>query len=201
MLEDYTSLSLHLTDLAPDALYTLPALQAAFLGSVEVLAVSRSDDAIGNALFFFRAVLTHDSLRPGSVAGTPAGTPAPGDQPPKWPSYAVAIRTAFAEQHVRLLTVMLSGIVEDFPNESLHTVSTLLRAMAMVWPQELATGLPLAVEAMPATSVARETRAAFLTQIGTALVSGGQQEIKTALQQLVRESRRARDRRHGFSVQ
>ncbi|KAH7104256.1 ARM repeat-containing protein [Auriculariales sp. MPI-PUGE-AT-0066] len=202
VLEDYVHLAFQLSDCAPDALYTVPGLSAAFHGAVEVLAVSKSDDAIGSALYFFRAVFYHDALRLdsalSSAPGTPAGTPGP--IPPKWPEYALAIRAAFAEQHVRLLQALLSGVVDDFPNESLHTIGTLLRAMATIWPTELAQALPVAVDAISSKSLARESKAAFLTQIGTALTSGGQQEIKSALQLLVRESRKTRDRRNGFSV-
>lgn len=153
VLEDYNSYLLQLSDYAPDVLFTLPALSAGFHAAVEVLVSTRNDDAVGNALFVLRAIVTHDSLLPSASA------------PPKWAEYSAAIRTVFAEQHPRMIKHLLIGVVEYFPHESLHTVATILRATAGVWPNELAACLPGAVEAIPPKAVAPAAKSVFMNQV------------------------------------
>ncbi|EJD55376.1 ARM repeat-containing protein [Auricularia subglabra TFB-10046 SS5] len=187
VLEDYINMMLQLSDHAPDVLFTLPGLSAGVQAAVELLGSTRSDDGLCNALFVLRAAVVHDSLRPSPGA------------PPKWAEYGAAIRAAFADQHARVLRQLLTGVVEDFPHDSLHTVATILRAMAGVWPAELAACLPAAVEAIPPKLVAPAAKTTFLNQVSTALSHGQQNEVKTALMQLVRESRKAKDRRNAFA--
>ncbi|KZW02101.1 ARM repeat-containing protein [Exidia glandulosa HHB12029] len=187
VLDDYINYLLQLSDHAPDVLFTLPGLSAGFHAAVEVLTSTRNDDAIGNALFVLRAILVHDSLRASPTA------------PPKWAGYATAIRSVFAEQHPQLIKNLLTGVVDDFPHETLHTVSVILSAMAAIWPNELAACLASSLEAMPTKAVAPAAKAMFLNQVTVALRAGDQNAVKNALMTLVRESRKTKDRRHAFS--
>lgn len=106
------------------------AFLMAFKIATEALTLIHSD-LIFCALDLIRAIMTHDALDPADSA-----------PPPKFPIYANTIRQTVSSEGLQLTGQILAGIVGDFPEESVSTVVTIFRMLAVLWPKELLAWLP-----------------------------------------------------------
>jgi len=126
-------------------------------------------------------ILTHNCLEP---------QPNP---PPKFPIFAAAISQAMEREGLNLLSILLIGIVNQFPEESVSTVVTSIRCIAALWPAQLAQWLPSALQDI--TSVPMQAKTQFMTEVTSAMSVGQLDKVKYAVLGFHRASRKARERR------
>ncbi|KAF8647942.1 hypothetical protein AX16_006474 [Volvariella volvacea WC 439] len=190
VLEDYVHMILQYIDLAPDSFFESLAFHSAFQISLSALSLIHTD-IIFAALELFRNILTHDCLQP--LNGQPP--------PPKFPVYAVAIRSVVSKEGYKLVAALLSGLVGDFPEDSTSLVVTIFRMLAAIWPTELGQWLPPVLQHLPDTTTPPQAKMQFLTDVSTAINNGQHDKVKFAILALNRASRKARERRRAAEVQ
>ncbi|KAI8980731.1 ARM repeat-containing protein [Trametes punicea] len=183
VLEDYLQMMLQMIDYAPDVFFPSPAFPIAFRVAMAALTLVHSD-IIFAALDLLRTIFTHDSL-----------TPTTQPPPPKFPIYAAAIRPVVEREGQELTGYLLSGLVGDFPEESIPMVVTIFRVLGGLWPTQLHTWLPPVVQQLPSTAVPDQVKSSFLADVNSAIQSGDFDKVKYAARSLHRASRKARERR------
>ena len=144
---------LQMIDYAPDILFPSSAFIVAFRAAMAALTLIQADIVFA-ALDFIRSVLTHDCLDP--------SLPSP---PPKFPIYASAIRPVIEQEGAALVGCLLTGIVGDFPEDTLSAVVSILRAVSQLWTSQFLSWLPLILERLPASGVPHEAKTQFLSDI------------------------------------
>lgn len=99
-------------------------------------------EVIFAALDLMRGIIAHDCL-----------DPAVRNLPPKFPIYAASIRQVFSSEGSQLTVNLVAGLVNDFPSETVSMVITIFRLLSVLWPQQLLTWLPNALNqvTMPAS--------------------------------------------------
>lgn len=137
VLEDYLHMVLELFQRRPDILLESPAFPSAIRIAVASLVLIHSE-VIFASLDIIRGIISHDALDP-SVR----------NPPPKFPSYALAIRQVLEAEGPALLLNLLHGLVHDFPEESVSMVVTIFRMMSVLMPQTFLTWFPEAVNNVP----------------------------------------------------
>ncbi|EJF66951.1 ARM repeat-containing protein [Dichomitus squalens LYAD-421 SS1] len=183
VLEDYLQMLLQMIEFTPDVFFPSPAFPIAFRVAMASLVLVHSDIVFA-ALDLLRTILTHDSL-------APTTTP----PPPKFLIYAAAIKPVVEREGAELTGYLLSGIVGDFPEESIPMVVTIFRALGSIWPHQLLAWLPPIVQALPSASVSDAVKTTFVTDINSGVQLGKYEEVKYAIRTLHRASRKARERR------
>lgn len=151
-MEDYLHLLKHLVEYCPDVLFTSPAFPIAFRATMAGLTLIQSD-VVFTALDFARSVLTHDCLNP-----TPTS-------PDNHSLYAAAIRPVIEKEGGEFTGCLLTGLTGDFPEDSTSSVITILRVIAMLWPSQLLSWLPVILQQLPSATTPDQTKTAFLADI------------------------------------
>lgn len=152
VLEDYLHFLLPLSELAPDIFFQSSAFPLAFRAAMAALTVVHSDILFAS-LDLFRYILTHDSLdnRP--------------NPPPNFPLYASAIHSVFIKEGFEFLGYLLSGLVGEFPEESIAAVVSIFRALAFFWSSQLLSWLPAALQPLSTNAAPNQVKAQFLSEI------------------------------------
>lgn len=140
---------------APDIFFENAAFPTAFRVAIAALALIHSD-IIFCALDLIRAIVTHDSL-----------DPADHSPPPKFPLYAATIRQTVSAEGPQLTGHILAGIVGDFPEESVSTVVTIFRMLAVLWSEELLVWLPQVLNQLPTTTSFVQAKQQLLEDVTT----------------------------------
>lgn len=154
VLEDYLQLLLQMTDHAPDILFESSAFPIAFEVTMAALSLIQSD-VIFAALNFLRIVMTHDCLVPHALS-----TP-----PPKFPIYASAIRLVVDKEGFKLVGLLLSGLVGDFPEETSSYTISIFRVLATLWSAELLAWCPVVLQQLPVSSVPDQAKTQFMKDL------------------------------------
>lgn len=128
---------LYLFERRPDVFLESAAFPTAFRIAVISLTLIHSD-IIFATLDLVRGIITHDSLDPSLK-----------NPPPKFPSYALAIRRVVNAEGTELTAKLLGGLVNDFPEETVSIVVTIFRMLAVLWPEQLLIWFPEAVNGIP----------------------------------------------------
>ncbi|OSC99478.1 ARM repeat-containing protein [Trametes coccinea BRFM310] len=183
VLEDYLQMLLQMIDNAPDVFFPSPAFPIAFRVAMAALTLVHSDIVFA-ALDLLRTIFTHDCL-----------TPATQPPPPKFPIYAAAIKPVVEREGQELTSLLLAGLVGDFPEESIPMVVTIFRVMGGLWPTQLHAWLPPVVQQLPSVTVPDQVKSSFLADVNSAIQSGDFDKVKYAVRTLHRASRKARERR------
>ncbi|KAI0778461.1 ARM repeat-containing protein [Trametes elegans] len=183
VLEDYLQMLLQMIEFTPDVFFPSPAFAIAFRVAMVSLTLVHSDIVFA-ALDLLRSIFTHDSLAPTSQP-----------PPPKFPIYAAAIRPVVEQEGQELTGYLLSGLVGDFPEESIPMVVTIFRVLGGLWPTQLHAWLPSVVQQLPFTAAPEQIKASFLADINSSIQSGEFEKVKYAIRNLHRASRKARERR------
>ncbi len=143
---------MQLVDHAPEILFLSPTFPIAFRAAMAGLTLIQSD-IIFIALDFVRNVLTHDCFNPAATAT------------PKYPLYANAIRVVIGKEGLELTGCLLSGLTGDFPEDSASSVITILRVIAMLWPSQLVSWLPVVLQQLPSTTTPDQNKTAFMSEV------------------------------------
>ncbi|KAH9944146.1 ARM repeat-containing protein [Epithele typhae] len=183
VMEDYLHMTLQMVEFAPDVFFPSPAFAVAFRVAMAGLTLVYTDIAYAG-IDLIRTVLAHECL-----------APATQPPPPKFPIYAQAIRPVVEQEGSTVTGYLLSGLVGDFPEESIHMVITIFRVLARLWPQQLLVWLPLATQLLPSTAAPDAVKAAFLADMTSTIQAGDTDKVKYGITSLHRASRKARDRR------
>lgn len=139
--EDYLHMLLLLFEKRPDILIESSVFSMAVRISIMSLTLTPTE-VIFAALDLLRGIIAHDCLDPNVR-----------NPPPKFPVYATAIRQVIASEGSQLTVNLVAGLVNDFPAETVSMVLTTFRLLAALWPQQLLTWLPNALNTvtMPAS--------------------------------------------------
>ena len=146
---------LQLVKFAPDVFFESAALPVAFRVAIAALSLIHSD-IIFCSLDLIRAVVTHDALDPADSA-----------PPPKFPIYANSIRQTIDAEGLQLTGHLIAGIVGDFPEESVSTVVTIFRMLAVLWSEELLVWLPEVLNQLPTAASLAPMKQQLLTDVTT----------------------------------
>lgn len=133
---------LQMLNVRPDVFFESSLFPMVVRIAVVSLTVVHSD-IIFASLDLMRSILTHDSLDP-SVVNSSTRNP-----PPKYLAYAASIRQVVNTEGPQFTSNLLAGLVNDFPEESISTVITIFRMLAVLWPQQLASWLPQVLDQLP----------------------------------------------------
>ena len=153
VMEDYLQMMLQMIEFAPDIFFPSPAFPIAFRVAMGGLSLVYSDITYA-AIDLLRSILAHECLAPSS---TPP--------PPKFPIYANAIRPVVEQEGPVLTGYLISGLVGDFPEESIHMVCTIFRVLATLWPSLLLAWLPPAVQPLLSSTAPDAAKAAFIAEM------------------------------------
>ena len=153
VMEDYLQMLLQMIEFTPDIFFPSPAFAIAFRVAMAGLTLVYSDIAYA-AIDLLRMIIAHDCLAPSSQP-----------PPPKFPIYANAIRPVVEQEGATMTGYLLSGIVGDFPEESIHMVVTIFRVLSSLWPTQLLVWLPPAIQQLPSASAPDAAKAAFITEM------------------------------------
>ncbi|OJT10098.1 hypothetical protein TRAPUB_13454 [Trametes pubescens] len=184
VLEDYLQMLLQMIEYTPDVFFPSPAFAFAFRVAMASLTLVHSDIVFA-ALDLLRTIFTHECLAPATSQ----------PPPPSFPIYAAAVRPVVEREGQELIGLLLSGLVGDFPEESIAMVVTIFRVLGAIWPTELHAWLPVVVQQLPSTAAPDQAKSSFLTDINSSIQSGDVEKVKYAIRNLHRASRKARERR------
>jgi transportin-3 len=152
-MEDYVQMLLRFAEQAPDVFFQTAAFENAFKASMVALTLVHSEIVFA-ALELFRLIFTHDCLDP-SVP--PAH--------PEFRAYASAIHSVVDKEGYAFVGYILTGLVDDFPEESKPLVASIVRSLAMAWPTQIQVWLPPVLQQLPVSKVLNEEKSIFLTDI------------------------------------
>ncbi|KAI6031674.1 armadillo-type protein [Pisolithus microcarpus] len=181
VLEDYVQMLLQLEDVVPDVFYQSSAFPLAFRASMATLGLIHSDITFA-ALDLFRGIVTHDCFS----HSTPNL---------KNDLYAAAIKTVLEKEGFDLIGYLLSGLVGDFPEDSVSSVISIFRSISTLLPSQILAWLPVVLQQLPATSPPNEAKQRFLIDVTNAVDTKQFDKVKYAILSFNRASRKARDRR------
>ncbi|KAH8102540.1 ARM repeat-containing protein [Cristinia sonorae] len=184
VLEDYSQMLLQIFNFAPDVLFPSPAFPSAIRAAITSLTLVQAD-VVFAALEFLHGVVTHDSLLPSS------------SPPPKFPTYAAAIRSVIEKDGLELSGYLLSGLTGDFPEETAPFIVDIFRSLATLWSSQLLAWLPTILQQLNGIVVPDQAKSAFLADVTRAINTAQFDKVKYAIHGLDRASRKAKDRRRG----
>lgn len=154
MLEDYIRMLMNMVEFAPDIFFESSAFPAAFRIALAALTLIHTDTVFAS-LDLIRMILTHDCLAP-----EPLKHP-----PPKFPLYASAIHQVIDKEGFELASLLLTGLVGDFPQEAASIVVTLFRVLATLWPTQLKQWAPAILQGIPAVSAPEDAKVRFMKDL------------------------------------
>lgn len=145
---------LQMIEYTPDVFFPSPAFAFAFRVAMASLTLVHSDIVFA-ALDLLRTIFTHECLAPATSQ----------PPPPSFPIYAAAVRPVVEREGQELIGLLLSGLVGDFPEESIAMVVTIFRVLGAIWPTELHAWLPVVVQQLPSTVAPDQAKSSFLADI------------------------------------
>ncbi|KAH9982567.1 ARM repeat-containing protein [Lactifluus volemus] len=189
VFEDYIRMLMNLVEFAPDIFFESSAFPAAFHIVLAALTLIHSD-TIFASLDLIRMVLTHDCLAPDPLK----------HPPPKFPLYASAIHQVIDKECFEFTSLLLKGLVGDFPEETASIIVTLFRVLASLWPGRLQQCIPVILQGLPVNSAPEDAKVRFMKDIDDAIRAKQYDKVKYAVLGIHRASRKARDRRKVVSL-
>ncbi|KAI9445107.1 ARM repeat-containing protein [Lactarius indigo] len=189
VLEDYVRMLMNMVEFAPDIFFESSAFPASFHIALAALTLIHTD-TIFASLDLIRMILTHDCLNSAPLEPLP----------PKFPLYANAIHQAIDKEGFEFTSLLLTGLVGDFPEETASTIVTLMRVLASLWPIQLQQWIPVILQRLPVSSVPEEAKVRFMKDLGDAIRVKQYDKVKYAVLGIHRASRKARDRRKVVSL-
>ncbi|THH11118.1 hypothetical protein EW145_g861 [Phellinidium pouzarii] len=120
VLEDYLHMILQLFEKRPDILLESAMFPMAIRIAIAALTLIHTE-VIFASLDLLRVIIAHDSLDPSLK-----------NPPPKFPMYAAIIRQVIGLEGAQLTVNLLSGLVNEFPGESISIVITIFHALNQV---------------------------------------------------------------------
>jgi transportin-3 len=154
VLEDYIRMLMNMVEFAPDIFFESSAFPAAFHVALAALTLVHTD-TIFASLDLIRMILTHDCLAPAPLK----------HPPPKFPLYASAIHQAIDKEGFEFTSLLLTGLVGDFPEETASIVVTLFRVLASLWPGRLQQWIPVILQGLPVTSAPEDAKVRFMKDL------------------------------------
>lgn len=145
---------MNMVEFAPDIFFESSAFPAAFHITLAALTLIHTD-TIFASLDLIRMVLTHDCLNSASHEAPP----------PKFPLYANAIHQAVDKEGFEFTSLLLTGLVGNFPEETASIIVTLMRVLASLWPVQLQQWIPVILQRLPVTSVPEEAKVRFMKDL------------------------------------
>ena len=152
-MEDYLHLLLTLADLCPDVLFESPSFHTGFRAVTASLMTVHSD-IIFASLDFIKTVLTHDALLPVTHS-----------TPPKFPIYASDIHQVIEAEGLQLSGLLLTGLLGDFPEESISNIVAIFRMLGTIWPKQLLSWIPNVLGHLPTTPAFSGATTQFLSDM------------------------------------
>jgi transportin-3 len=154
VFEDYIRMLMNLVEFAPDIFFESSAFPAAFHIVLAALTLIHTD-TIFASLDLIRMVLSHDCLAPDPLK----------HPPPKFPLYASAIHQVIDKECFEFTSLLLKGLVGDFPEETASIIVTLFRVLASLWPGRLQQCIPVILQGLPVTSAPEDAKVRFMKDI------------------------------------
>jgi transportin-3 len=155
VLEDYIRMLTNMVEFAPDIFFESSTFPAAFRVALAALTLIQTDTVFAS-LDLIRMILTHDCLAPEPLKQPP---------PPKFPLYANVIRQTVEKEGFEFASLLMTGLVGDFPEEAASTVVTLFRVLASLWPSQLQQWAPVILQGIPAASAPEEAKVRFMKDL------------------------------------
>ncbi|KAH8120311.1 ARM repeat-containing protein [Phellopilus nigrolimitatus] len=183
VLEDYLHMVLQLFEKRPDIFFESPVFPMAIRIAIASLSLIHTE-VIFASLDVLRGVVTHDSLDPSFK-----------NPPPKFPIYAAVVRQVVNTEGPQFTTDLLNGLVNDFPEESVSIVLTIFRSLAVLWPQQLISWLPGALDRVPMAASFTPAKQQLLDDVTSSISSSQFDKVKKAVGNFHRFSARSKDRR------
>jgi len=182
VVADFTQLSQAMLDFAPEALFSSPGLETAFLNCLVAMRLVHTD-IIFAALDFLAVV-----LRPAKL---PKSSGSQGDQS----SLSLRINEVFTAHGFQFLSHLLEGMLGNFHEETLSNVVFLFRCVAEEWPSQFAGWLPSLMETLPTNLCSEQLKSKFMNDCASALNKSQPEKVKQAVTSLFRACRIVRERR------
>jgi transportin-3 len=154
VLEDYIRMLMNMVEFAPDIFFESSAFPAAFHIALAALTLIHSD-TIFASLDLIRMILTHDCLAP-----DPRKPP-----PPKFPLYAQTIHQTIDKEGFEFTSLLLTGLVGDFPEETASIIVTLFRVLASLWSRQLQQWAPVVLQSILVTSAPEDAKVRFMKDL------------------------------------
>ncbi len=85
--------------------------------------------------------------------------------PPKFPLYANAIHQAVDKEGFEFASLLMAGLVGDFPEEAASIIVTLFRVLASLWPNQLQQWATVILQGLPVTSAPEEAKVRFMKDL------------------------------------
>ncbi|KAI0307897.1 armadillo-type protein [Multifurca ochricompacta] len=111
------------------------------------------------------------------------------------------IHTDTYSQGFEFTSLLLTGLVGDFPEETASIIVTLFRVLASLWPVRLQQWIPVILQRLPVTSTSEDAKARFVKDLDDAIRVNQYEKVKYAVLGIHRASRKARDRRKVVSLE
>ncbi|KAI9512824.1 ARM repeat-containing protein [Russula earlei] len=184
VLEDYIRMLMNMVEFAPDIFFESSAFPAAFHIALAALTLIHTDTVFAS-LDLIRMILTHDCLTPNPLK----------HPPPKFPLYANTINQAVGKDGFEFTSLLLTGLVGDFPEETASIIVTLFRVLASLWPSQLQQWISVVLQGLPGTSVPADAKVRFVKDLNDAICAKQYDKVKYAVLGIHRASRKAKDRR------
>jgi transportin-3 len=154
VLEDYIRMLMNMVEFAPDIFFESSAFPAAFRVALAALTLIHTDTVFAS-LDLIRMILTHDCLAP-----EPLKPP-----PPKFPLYANAIHQAIDKEGFEFASLLMTGLVGDFPEEAASIIVTLFRVLASLWASQLQQWAPVILQGIPVGSAPEDAKVRFMKDL------------------------------------
>jgi transportin-3 len=154
VLEDYIRMLMNMVEFAPDIFFESSAFPAAFHIALAAITLIHTD-TIFASLDLIRMILTHDCLHPDPLK----------HPPPKFPLYAQAIHQTVEKEGLEFTSLLLAGLVGDFPEETASIIVTLFRVLASLWPVQLQQWAPMVLQGLPMTSAPEDAKLRFMKDL------------------------------------
>ncbi|KAJ3574083.1 hypothetical protein NP233_g2008 [Leucocoprinus birnbaumii] len=151
VLQDFIQMLLPIVDITPEIFFDHNIFPPVFGASMAGLTVVHSDIVFAT-LDLFRSIVLHDCLHP----------EARGEQFTQW---ATVIRGVVREQGYSLTGYLLSGMVGDFPEDSIPNVVGIFRALTTMFPEKMLEWLPDVLQKLPTNSAPAAAKTQFLMDL------------------------------------
>ncbi|KAK4704603.1 transportin-3, partial [Phenoliferia sp. Uapishka_3] len=177
ILDDYVHLIIDLIEYHPELLLLSPSFPLCFQTLLSTTTLL-SPQIVLSSLDALRAIIGHESLE--------SPTPFPA-------AFGSSIRTVVEGASPSLARVLMTGVVDGFEDASTN-ILTILRMLAVQFPQVLVREMPAAVEQLPVKSVSPAERAEFLTKFQSSMSVQNPNQAKESFTWLLRTSKKSRER-------
>jgi transportin-3 len=145
---------MNMVEFAPDIFFESSAFPATFHIALAALTLIHTDTVFA-ALDLIRMILTHDCLTPDPLK----------HPPPKFPLYAHTIHQIIEKEGFEFTSLLLTGLVGDFPEETASTIVTLFRVLASLWTDQLQQWAPVILQGIPVTSAPEDAKVRFMKDL------------------------------------